>query len=91
VLIFLEFFDKKTAIRALIRHFDRPFGRLTSTPAWKLPLKPLFLPAKNPISLQESALLPQFFLFFIDLRWSDPKWEMPSVAGKVTRGCDSTT
>jgi hypothetical protein len=31
VLIFLEFFFKQTVIRALIRHFDRPFGRLTST------------------------------------------------------------
>jgi hypothetical protein len=31
VLIFLEFFDRQTAFRALIRHFDRPFGRLPST------------------------------------------------------------
>jgi hypothetical protein len=78
VLIYLEFFDQQTAFRALIRHFDRPFGRLTSTPAWKLPLKPLFLSAKNPINLQESADFPQFSLFFMDLRWSDPESESRS-------------
>ena len=43
VLISLEFFGKQTGILAEQR-----------APAWELPTKPLFLPAKNPINLQEA-------------------------------------